>query len=65
MAIGPFIAVPLTRAMDPWMDRVHWGGFTINAITVGGWLMVVGCVHILTTAAFHCLVPSVETTSLS
>lgn len=40
MAVGPFIAVPLTALLRGYHDTLRFAGLTINVITVEGWLMV-------------------------
>jgi hypothetical protein len=62
MALGPFMAVPLTAAMERYGDRLHVMGLTLNAITISGWLMVVawGVFAIVAVLFFEEPLPSPE-----
>lgn len=40
MALGPFVAVPLTMMLRDYGDTWRIAGLTVNVITVEGWLMV-------------------------
>lgn len=40
MAMGPFLAVPLSQLLQQYGDSIKIAGLTINVVTVEGWLMV-------------------------
>eukprot|EP00892_Ulva_mutabilis_P003282 jgi/Ulvmu1/1325/UM011_0053.1 len=53
MALGPFIAVPLTMLLGRYGDTWRVAGLTVNVITVEGWLMVVVWLLFFVIAALY------------